>query len=217
MKLTDKFFSLFKRDALLFLSTLITGVVIARKLGPEMMGVWSILLLIPGYAEAFFRFKFEHSSIYFLSKNRAGFGEMAFLLHVVAFVVSIIVFCGYLLGFEFVYASIFSNVTQDVALYAYAVFLLFPLRLVYLNYSYLLIAHEDVSKYNVVVVLQALTTSVLSILLIVFMDYGIAGAIAGNMAGLILSIAYGAYLVQGLEKIKPKFDLALLVDAWCSW
>ena len=83
-------FALFGRDALLFLSTLITGIIIARYLGPEMMGVWAILLLIPGYAEAFGRLKFDVASVYFFGKKEASLGDLTFLLHFISIVSSMI-------------------------------------------------------------------------------------------------------------------------------
>jgi O-antigen/teichoic acid export membrane protein len=64
MSLSSKSFSIFQRDLFLLLCNLITGIVIARKLGPELMGLWAILQLIPGYAEAFGRLKFDVAAIY---------------------------------------------------------------------------------------------------------------------------------------------------------
>ena len=48
MTFTDKLFSIFTRDVVLFGTTLLTSMVIARYLGPEKMGIWTLLLLIPG-------------------------------------------------------------------------------------------------------------------------------------------------------------------------
>ena len=81
MTITDKLFSIFTRDVVLFVTTLLTGVVIARYLGPEKMGIWTLLLLIPGYAEAFGRLQLEVSSVYFIGKRKIKLGEAAFILH----------------------------------------------------------------------------------------------------------------------------------------
>ncbi|MDR1057043.1 MAG: hypothetical protein LBL17_00470 [Coxiellaceae bacterium] len=64
-----KSFSLFQRDVILSAVNLFTSTVIVRKLGPEMAGLWAILLLIPGYAEAFGRLKYDVASVYFLGKK----------------------------------------------------------------------------------------------------------------------------------------------------
>jgi len=212
MRLTDKFFSLFKRDALLFISNLFTGIVIARELGPEYMGVWTVLLLIPGYAEAFFRLKFEHSSVYFINKKKASFGEVTFLLHCIAVLVSIAVFVIYVVFFEFFYSSVFVNTAGDFRDYALWIFIVFPLRLFYLNYSYLLIAREEIHKYNKAIVIHAVFTAVLSLILIVFMDWGILGALIGMVVGLCVSIIYSAIVVQKVENMVMRFNYELFIE-----
>jgi Membrane protein involved in the export of O-antigen and teichoic acid len=212
MNLSDKFFSLFQRDAMLFFATLLTGIVIARQLGPEMMGVWTILLLIPGYAEAFGRLQFDQSAVYFIGKKKADIGEITFLLHVVAVVATAIIISIFFVGFDWFYGQLFKNVELDARAFAYAILSLFPLRLIYINYSYLLIAQEDVLAYNSVVILQAFITSVASIGMILIFDMGLMGALMGSVMGLIISIVYAANKVQQLEKLKPNFNLKLLYE-----
>ena len=74
MSFAKKSYSLFQRDVFLFLTNIITSVIIARKLGPDMRGLFAILLLIPGYAEAFGRLKFDIAAVYFLGK-KSGYGR----------------------------------------------------------------------------------------------------------------------------------------------
>ena len=84
MSFANKSFSLLQRDIFLFFTNLATGIVIARVLGPTMMGLWVILLLNPGYAEAFGRLKFDVSAVYFLGKKKISIGEIVFILHFLA-------------------------------------------------------------------------------------------------------------------------------------
>ncbi len=212
MKLTDKFFSLFQRDALLFFSTLLTSIVIARQLGPEMMGIWTILLLIPGYAEAFGRLKFDVSAVYFIGKKKVGIGEVTFLLHVVALFSTVVVLSIFIVGFEWFYGQLFKNSELDVRALAYAILSIIPLRLIYINYSYLLIAKEDVRSYNLLVIIQALFTSVTSISMILVFDMGIMGALMGSVTGLLVSILYGMVKVQRIEKLKPSLNIKLMCE-----
>ena len=72
MSLANKSASYLTRDIFLFITNLITSIVIARNLGPEIMGIWIALNFIPAYVEMFGRTKIDISSIYFLgimSKN----------------------------------------------------------------------------------------------------------------------------------------------------
>jgi len=212
MKLTDKFFSLFKRDAILFFATLLTGIVIARQLGPEMMGIWTILLLIPGYAEAFGRFQFDVSAVYFIGKKKADIGEVTFILHLVALIAALIIGCAFVVGFEWFYQRLFANIEADVRTLAFVVLVIYPLRLIYINYSYLLIAHEDIKAYNMTVIIQALLTASLSIFLIMALEMGIYGALVGSLTGLSISIIYAAYKVQRIARLRFSLNVGLFVE-----
>ena len=212
MKLTDKFFSLFKRDAILFFATLLTGIVIARQLGPEMMGIWTILLLIPGYAEAFGRFQFDVSAVYFIGKKKADIGEVTFILHLVALIAALLIGCVFLVGFEWFYLRLFSNIESDVRALAFVVLIIYPLRLVYINYSYLLIAKEDIKSYNMTVIIQAILTASLSIFLIVALEMGIYGALVGSLTGLSVAIIYAAFKVQRIARLRFSLNPGLFVE-----
>lgn len=195
MNLTDKFFALFQRDAILFFATLLTGIVIARQLGPELMGMWTILLLIPGYLEAAGRSQYDISAVYFLGKKKADLGEVALALHLTAAASTVLAGGIFFSNFEWFYSQLFSNIEIDLRVYAAAIFFVFPLRLIYLNASYLLIAQEDIKNYNIVVTTQALSTASLSICLIIALDSGISGALAGSLIGVLVAILYAVFLV----------------------
>ena len=212
MTITDKLFSIFTRDVVLFVTTLLTGVFIARYLGPEKMGIWTLLLLIPGYAEAFGRLQLDVSSVYFIGKGKVKLGEATFILHLVSVImVSVIGLIGFL-NIDFLHNQIFKNVEMDVQELIYGVSLIIPLRFIYINYSYLLIAREQIKAYNKLVIIQALTTSVLSIGMIVLAGLGIFGALMGSIFGLLISIIYGITKVSSIDKIKPNFNTGLIVE-----
>jgi O-antigen/teichoic acid export membrane protein len=212
VNITDKLFSIFIRDVVLFVTTLLTGVVIARYLGPEKMGIWTLLLLIPGYAEAFGRLQLDVSSVYFIGKRKIKLGEAAFILHSVSVImVAVIALVGFL-NIDFLHNQIFKNVEMDVREFIYGVFLIVPLRFIYINYSYLLIAREKVKAYNKLIIIQALTTSILSIGMIVLLDFGILGALIGSILGLLISIIYGISKVNSIDKIRPNFNTSLIIE-----
>mgnify|MGYP006077246067 FL=1 len=212
MTITDKLFSIFTRDVVLFVTTLLTSVVIARYLGPEKMGIWTLLLLIPGYAEAFGRLQLDVSSVYFIGKGKVKLGEATFILHLVSVItVTVIGLIGFL-NIDFLHNQIFKNVEMDVQELIYGVSFIIPLRFIYINYSYLLIAREKIKFYNKLVIIQALTTSVLSIGMIVLADFGILGALMGSIFGLLISIIYGITKVNSIDKIRPNFNTGLFVE-----
>ena len=106
---------------MLFLTNIITGVIIARKLGPDMRGLYAILLLIPGYAEAFGRLKFDIAAVYFLGKKKVGMGEIVFLLNMLAILTSTIIISLFLFQYDWIYAKLYQNTTVDMHLLTFTI------------------------------------------------------------------------------------------------
>lgn len=212
MGFAEKSFSLFRRDVILFCTNLCTSVVVARKLGPEMMGLWTILLLIPSYAEAFGRLKFDIAAVYFLGKKKVPLGEMTFFLHIIAIVTSLVITIIFIANFSWFYQLLFKKSTINMQELTFGVLLVIPLRMLFSNYVYLLIFKEDIKTYNLMIIWQAFTNSIVSIVLILVFNLGIFGALMGNILGLLSSILYAGIKLNGEEKIKPKFDVFLLIN-----
>ena len=212
MNTFDKIFSIFTRDFVLFGTSLLTGVVIARFLGPEKLGIWTLLLLIPGYAEAFGRLQLDVSSVYFIGKGKVDLGEAAFILNLVSVVMVTLIFIIGSLNIDLLHIMIFKNSEVNVRNLIYGVSLIIPLRFIYLNYSYLLIAYENIKVYNYLVIIHALVTSFSSVVLITLFDLGIQGALVGNVIGLLVSITYGVYKVNSIARIQPNFNLHLILE-----
>ena len=77
MNIANKAFSVLGRDLFLLFSNLVTSIVIARTLGPEIMGIWVILNTIPSYAEMFGRTKVDLAAVYFLGKGKYQIGDIS--------------------------------------------------------------------------------------------------------------------------------------------
>ena len=165
-----------------------------------------------GYAEAFGRLQIDASSVYFIGKGKVKLGEATFILNLVSVIIlSVIGLVGFL-NIDFLHNQIFKNVEMDVKKLIYGVFLIIPLRFIYINYSYLLIACEEIKSYNKIVIMQAITTSTLSVGMVMLMDLGILGALIGSILGLLISISYGIAKVNVLDKIRPNFSIGLIIE-----
>ncbi|MDP7197138.1 MAG: hypothetical protein QF864_13240, partial [SAR202 cluster bacterium] len=114
MSFSEKSFSLLQREIFLFILNLATGIIIARVLGPTMMGLWVILLLIPSYAEAFGRLKFDVAAVYFLGKKKTSIAEMVFLLNFVTLLISAILILLFIWQFDWFYARLFHSSPVDM-------------------------------------------------------------------------------------------------------
>ena len=210
MSYSKKSFSIFQRDILLFVSNTITGIVIARILGPNLRGLFSILLLIPGYAESLGRLKYDISAVYFLGKNKVSMGQMVFILNTIAFVSSVAIIIIIQIQFNDMYNYLFINSEINMRFMTQLVLLIIPLQFIYLNYSYLLIYLEDINHYNQMVISKAISGSIISIVLITVFGLGIMGAIIGSITGYIIPVLIGIKSISAYEKAVPSFKPKLL-------
>lgn len=210
MSIAKKSFSLLQRDIFLFFTNLVTGVVIARKLGPEVLGLWVILSIIPGYAEAFGRTKADIAAVYYLGTGKYDIGEVIFNLNIVALCSSLIIIVPILWQFNWLYNVLFGNSKINVQLYMYITLLQIPLQFLYMNYSYLYIYQEDTKTYNMMVVIQAIISSFLGILLLIVFNLGLMAVVIASILSLMLSVLYGILKFGPSENKKNRVNFSLI-------
>ena len=211
MSYSKNTFSLFQRDVFLFISNTLTGIVIARTLGPDLRGLYAIALLIPGYAESFGRLKYDLAAVYYLGKNKATLGEMVFLLNSIAITSSILIVFLIKINFEWIYQQLYINTSYDMRIITNMTLIIIPLQFIFLNYSYLIIYLEDVPAYNRMIVGKAMISSFTSIILILIFHYGILGALIGSIISYIYPIIYAAIKISKLEKPIYRFNFKLFM------
>lgn len=191
MDIANKSFSLLQRDIFLFVANLLTGVIVARMLGPVSMGLWVILSMIPSYAESFGRLKFDIAAVYYLGKGKYQVGDVVSTLNVLALVSSAFIVLPIVWQIDWIYRVLFAKSTVDVKYLIYFVLPQIPLHFLYMNYSYLFIHREDVRTYNRMVVIQALVSSLGGILLLVVFKLGLLAVIIASTVSILASVLYG--------------------------
>lgn len=212
MSLSAKSFSLLQRDVFLFITNLITGVIVARKLGPEAMGLWIILQLIPSYAEAFGRMKFDIAAVFFLGKGKYGIGDMTFALNMLAIFTSVAIVIPIVWQFDWFYKILFGKTDAHVESLMYLILLQIPLHFLLMNYTYLYIYREDVKTYNTMVVIRGLFSSVVSISLLVIFELGLFAVVIASILSLFISLLYGVLKFGPIERRKHLLNGPLIKD-----
>ena len=116
MSISDKSLSLFNRNIFVYSSRIILGAIIARILGPVGLGIWIIFEMLPSYAEAFGRLKFDIASVYFLGQKKYGIGETIFFLNFTSLISSSVIIILILLNIEIIDEYLFKEVEIDLIL-----------------------------------------------------------------------------------------------------
>ena len=212
MSIADKSSSILKRDVFLYATKILTSVIIARKLGPEMLGVYMILLLIPSYAESFGRLKFDAAAVYFLGKHKYRMSEMVVSLNLIALVTSGLIIVVIFWQFDWIYAFLFSKTKYDVSTLMQLVLLQIPLHFLWMNYSYLIIHKEDVDTHNMMTIIQVLVSSLLAVILLLTTDIGLWAVAGSTLLGTLLSLIFGFLRLDSTGPAGKLINLPLIRD-----
>ena len=212
MNLANKAFSVLGRDFFLLFSNLITSILIARTLGPEIMGIWVILNTVPSYAEMLGRTKVDLAAVYFLGKGKYQIGDIASSLNLIAIVTSSLIIFPIMIFFDPISAALLTSEVDFYSTYLMLILLAIPLNLLYLNYMYLHIHNEDVKAINAMILTRALSMSGGVVLGLLFFGFLIPELVACFIGSCILGLCVGVYKSSYPARKGPLLNFGLLTD-----
>jgi O-antigen/teichoic acid export membrane protein len=212
VSLSTKSLAVLQRELLLFITSMLTSVVIARTLGPHYLGLWVILALIPSYAEALGRTKVDAAAVYFLGRDRYKLGDVVWTLNLIALATSGVIVLAILIGYDSLIGLLFAESAQEVSLLGYAMLAQIPANFLYMNYSYLHIHREDVHSLNAMVLTRALGSGILVLGGLLLLHMGLAAVVIGSSAGLLLALGVGMWRFGKTRRSGPWLNRPLIRD-----
>jgi O-antigen/teichoic acid export membrane protein len=205
MGLFLKSFSIFKRDIVLFFTNLLTGIAVGRVIGPEALGIWGILSLVPAYAESFGRIKVDIAAVFYISRKEFLEEDIYRSINLIAIISSFLIILGILVEFDLIYNYLFKYAKSNFRFHLFVLLLQIPLQFLYLNHAYFFIAHERIDIYNKIVLIQSLMNSALSIIFLFFTSLGIWSVIISAISGTFFALLFGIYSID--KKAWNKFNI----------
>lgn len=217
MSISQKAFQLLRLDIVVYGVKLVSSIVVARKLGPELMGIWLILMLIPTLAEAVGRIKMDVASVYFIGKKRVTVGEMSFLLHTMSLLSAGVVILLFFALRPMIEIWFLKSVLIDDVL-IYLVLVKIPLVFIVMNYSYLLISKEDVKSYNMVTLINVVFADLLIIGFLLTLEVDLKILVLSGITAHLTTITYAALKVHKTYPMVFRIDFTLLKEIlnYCS-
>lgn len=217
MDFKERSFAVLNRNLFLRIWSLGCGIIIARILGPVVIGIWYILYMIPNYAECFGRLKLDVASVYFLNKGKCKFGEVYFNLIVISVFSAVLII--FLLYWQrnFIFINLLKNSLSRKYL-VYLMFLYIPINFMVLNYRYLFLATEDVKGFNLISIIPPVSSSILGIFFLLVFHWGVSSLVIATLIGGIFSINYGALRIKKTNKIIYHININMLKEFFnFSW
>tara|TARA_B100000965_G_scaffold391549_1_gene399715 strand:- start:7292 stop:8596 length:1305 start_codon:yes stop_codon:yes gene_type:complete len=207
MALKKDIISIFKRDIIVFFLTFLTSIFIARRLGPELLGIWTILRIVFSYSEAFGRSKVDVASVYFIGRKKFSRADILSNVNFITLISSSFMILLALIFFQSIYSWLFS---QAVGSYIYQFIFLIcivPINFFYSNYLYFHIAVSNIKYYNQMILIQSLANTIFSFLFLFFSDLQLWGLLIASLVSNALAFGYGWYRVPGIVKSQGETNL----------
>lgn len=164
-------FSILKRDSLITIFNLITSVLVARKLGIEALGIWSIIRIISTYLEAFGRSRADQASVYYLNQKEYSTNDILFNLNIINILNIALIYLVIGINYAYFYDFFFGKINEPFFLEFNLTLLTIPFIFFYTSYCYYFAGIEDYFSYNRIISINAIATYCSTFLLILFSDF----------------------------------------------
>ena len=191
MRLSISIIKILKRDIYIQVISFITSILIARNLGPFVLGIWSILRLIQGYIETFGRTKTEFASIYFIGRKKFSVPDILKNLNLINFITSLLILLICFVNFSQIYQIFFSQADKNYKFELAILFLTIPFQFFYLSYLNVHIALENINIYNQMKSIYNSLFLLLNIINFSLFNLGVRSVIIVNLVSVFLSFLYG--------------------------
>lgn len=182
--------SIMQRDIFIYVLSIATGVLIARVLGPDILGVWVLLSLISAYAEGFGRLKTDVASVYMIGSKKAKEEVILFSSTLFALTSGFLLTLILLSNLESVADILFKNADSNYTEHLFFIVLIIPFEFLLYNYTYFYIALEKVSIYNRIKVLQAVINFIIIFGLIIIFKFDLWAIVIAKVASVLVPLLY---------------------------
>lgn len=196
MSLAKKSLSVFIRDGFLFISNAVISIILARSLGPQYLGLWFALNLIPSYAELFGRIKIDVAAVYFLSKGKYSLNEILPVINTLAIIFSAAIVGIYLMFAPSINLFLFKEFANEMKYFAILILIQIPLTFLYMNYLYVHIYLDDRKVVNRMALMRSLVSFIIIVISFVLTSYNLSifSVMLAILTGIISALFYGIYM-----------------------
>lgn len=212
MGLINNTFKIFKKDLIISILNFLTSVFIARELGLQFVGIWSILLLISNYIEAFGRTKSDQALIYFIGKKKLLISDAIVNINFILVINLIIIGIFLIVKSQNIYYIFFSQIQKNYIYHYYFLLFTIPFSFLITTYNYIFQALEDYSSYNKIIILEATIKSILIFTLIIFTNLDLWSILIAYFLSPLITFIYAlSRLPKNIFNIE-KINLKLSID-----
>jgi len=172
---------------------ILSTMIIARSLGAEGQGQYTLAILLPTILYTFFNAGLSTSTVFFVGKKKYSDEEIYSTNLFTSLILSLFsILIGILIVFFFK-DFLFENISAKLMLY---VLMILPILFIQKNLPTIFQGKEEFEKFNIIVILNQFGLLVFSLLFVWFLGWGILGAIVSFAAAQLLMLIVTFYFLK---------------------
>jgi len=174
------------------------SIIIARTLGPEGKGIYSLLLLVPTLLVTFGNAGIQIANVYYHGKKGAAISHLASNSIWASLVFGLLMFGLFTVSYPFIADRFFADVPTS---YMLTVVGLVPFMLINAYFANLLLAIKKIKLHNIAVTIQLTTLLLAVVIMLLVYNAGLAALVTA----ITLNITTGAILMVAFLKRHNRF------------
>jgi len=187
-----------------------TSIVVARVLGPEGKGAYSLIILIPTILAMVGNLGIGIANAYFGGKKKYALSDIAANSIIAALGIGSILAIIFLVYFFLFQPSFLHGIEPQAIVLAT---LVLPLSLLIVYFSYILLGQTKIKEFNLVNLVQGGALLIFTLFLLFVIQKNVFNVIIAWVIAIILAISLSIWLVSRIAKINIKFNPLLFVDS----
>lgn len=197
----------------LFVSGVLSMVIISRILGPEGKGIYSLLILIPGMIMTFGNFGLGSGNVYFVGSGKYKLQEVVSNSLVLTVILGFLLIGIFWLMLQFDFFQNFIKNNQIPIFYLWITVLLIPLSLFLSFFQEIIRGKGEIKKYNKIKFLEGFLELILVVFFLLILKKGLAGAVFSYVLALILTAGFLFILIKKIAVFSFRLHKNLLKDS----
>lgn len=168
----------------ILISGIINSVIIARILGPEGNGIYSLVVLLPTILLIFSDFGISSASVYYISKKKY-FPSEVFGMNIIYSILvgTILILVGLIITYFF-NNKLFPGIERKYLLIA---LLVIPIQIFFLLAINILLGLQKIKEYNLIILINNYIFLVLIAIFLLKFHFGITAAIVTNITSILIA------------------------------
>lgn len=203
----------FFSQLVIFALGIITTMILARALGPEGKGIYTLIILIPTLMIKFGTLGIEAANVYFTSNKKYRMEDIVANSLISGISFGVILVLLFWIVSQFGILQNFINSNQINYFYLWIVILAIPISLVLSFLRTILLGKEEIIKFNKLNIFEAALELIIIVIFLLILKKGVFGGIISYIIGIIGTSLLAFFLIKKMSKIRFSLNKSLFKDS----